>query len=85
VRDLNNEPLENEIQNPALPFNPERRITMNHDSSKLILRYSPTGQFTFTRFDRSADDEKILELAQTLNAFQEEEAQYFKVQTFSVW
>jgi hypothetical protein len=58
--------------------------SMNLDSTALALRYNP-GQFSFTRFDRTATDEELFALAKKVNSFQEDEAQVVKVQTFSVW
>ncbi|MCL2187429.1 MAG: hypothetical protein FWC16_01335 [Defluviitaleaceae bacterium] len=59
---------------------------MHLDSTRLVLRYNP-GQFTFNRFDQTANDEALYTLAKQLNAFQNEddEAQVVKIQVFSLW
>ena len=57
---------------------------MNLNSTRLQLRYAP-GQFTFSRFDRTASDEALLDLAKQINAFQANEAkQVVMVQVFAV-
>lgn len=38
---------------------------------RLVLRYDP-GQFTFRHFEPVATDEQLYDLAQNLNAFQED-------------
>lgn len=51
---------------------------------RLVLRYNP-GQFTFRNFNHTATDEQLLDLAEGLNCFQEDEAaQVLKVQTFEL-
>ena len=51
---------------------------------RLVLRYDP-GQFTFRHFVHTASDEQLYDLAQGLNAFQEEEVKrVLKVQTFEM-
>jgi hypothetical protein len=57
---------------------------MHLESTSLVLRYNP-GMFTFNRFDATASDAALFELAQDINAFQADNAQVTKVQTFSVW
>jgi hypothetical protein len=57
---------------------------MNLDSTSLVLRYNP-GQFTFRRFDHTAPDADLYDLAKQVNAFQTEEAKVVKIQVFSVW
>ncbi|MCL1877607.1 MAG: DUF1659 domain-containing protein [Defluviitaleaceae bacterium] len=39
-------------------------------SRGLVLRYDPSGQFTFRQFDPAATDEQLHALAHQLNAFQ---------------
>jgi hypothetical protein len=58
---------------------------MHLESTSLVLRYNP-GQFTFNRFDETASDEALYNLAKQLNAFQNEddEAQVVKIQVFAV-
>ena len=56
---------------------------MNLNTTRLVLRYDP-GQFTFSRFDRTASDEVIFDLAQQINQFQEDDAQVVKVQVFAI-
>ena len=57
---------------------------MNLNSTRMVLRYDP-GQFTFSRFDRDASDEAILDLAKQINSFQvDDDPQVVKVQVFAV-
>jgi len=58
---------------------------MNLDSTNLVLRYNPSGQYTFRRFDRTASDAALYALAKQVNAFQTDEAKVVKIQVFSVW
>ena len=51
---------------------------------RLVLRYDP-GQFTFRHFVQTSSDSQMYELAQSLNAFQEDEVKnVLKVQTFEL-
>ena len=56
---------------------------MNLNATRLVLRYNP-GQFTFSRFDRTASDEALFDLAQQINKFQEDEAEVVKIQVFAI-
>jgi len=56
---------------------------MNLNSTRLQLRYDP-GQFTFSRFDRTANDETLLALAKDINSFQTDEAKVVKIQVFAI-
>ena len=47
-------------------------MDMTPVSRQLVLRYNP-GQFSFRHFDHNATDEQLFNLAQSLNAFQEDE------------
>jgi hypothetical protein len=40
-------------------------------SRRLVLRYSPGGQFTFRHFRATATDQQLHDIAENLNAFQE--------------
>ena len=54
------------------------------NNRRLVLRYDP-GQFTFRNFVHTASDEQLYDLANRLNAFQEEPVvQVLKVQTFEM-
>lgn len=44
---------------------------MNELERRLVLRYYPSGQFTFRTFFESAGDEQLYDTAMKLNAFQE--------------
>ena len=53
-------------------------------NKRLVLRYDP-GQFTFRNFIQTSSDEQLYDLAQNLNAFQEESVTHvLKVQTFEL-
>ena len=56
---------------------------MIQQSDALQLRYNP-GQFTFKRFDPTASTEELYGLAMQINSLQEDDAQVFRVQVFSV-
>jgi hypothetical protein len=46
-------------------------MDMTPVSRRLVLRYDP-GQFSFRHFDQTANDTQLFNLAQALNAFQED-------------
>lgn len=43
---------------------------LREESKRLVLRYAPTGQFTFRHFRMNASDRQLYDLATQLNAFQ---------------
>jgi len=38
---------------------------------RLVMRYAPSGQFTFRHFSATASDEQLYDIAQQLNTFQD--------------
>ena len=54
---------------------------MPPEQRRLVLRYDP-GQFTFRHFNHNATDAQLFQLAQQLNAFQEDDLeQVVKIRT----
>jgi hypothetical protein len=41
---------------------------------RLVLRYYPSGQFSFSRFQHDASDQALLALGRHINAFQTDNA-----------
>ena len=50
------------------------QYNLMESAKRLVLRYNQ-GQFSFSRFDRLADDEQLLGLADYINSLQEDEAE----------
>ena len=58
--------------------------TLTENSKRLVLRYNE-GQFTFSRFDRLANDEQLYGLANYINSLQEDDTEEIvKVQVFQL-